>query len=689
MAMESDSVRWDELEGFFLRTSAVREVKNILQELEGKQLTSAEVESVIQNVIEALKGKYATNNLWIIENKILPNVKKARSRAVLEYIVKQLKEVGDGVPEDRFGFIIREVEPSEEEQEEILRSSQRIEGVIGRVAIVKAPSTTPYSFPFWVEEDARVKLEPGDFLVVDMSEGEGKRLALGVVEEIESTSDIPDVNTHYYLWGFGSPREEMPTEITTIRKGVANVVYRSDQENDPFRINYPVKRADSETLEHVFSELVRPNNRVLLGFARSGDGDFVPVFGDFTYIYGYEGGHVNITGKSGVAGKTSYALFLIASSLSYSMMNNAGLAFIAFNVKERDLLDVKNIRFQNMNNVLSTLEEKSEPELKKSYAMWEKCASLQIDPVNIFRNATVFTPARAPSESGAIQYSYGLQDLLSRGINAFLSLFEREDINDQFESLALSIQDEFGGRDISFRDLINELRSRLSRTSRNQPVTVGGIPHFDSTIKKMLTRLNKIVSSARAVEVDNPHGNPIQIEDLRPDDLWIIDINVLPDHEQRMVFFSILSDLKLFLENRKMENERVVRGGETIDISRFPKRVGVFVDELNKFAPKSGSSGSAIKQFIVDIAARGRSIGLSLVGAEQFASQIDEEVLGNASTYLIGKSEAFEISASFYRRLPEGLKKRVPFLKKGELIVVHEVHNTPIVLHFPIPIHRI
>jgi len=681
--MQGDSVRWDELERHFLRTSSVKELKEILKELEGKQLTTADVENAILNVIEALKEKYATNNLWIIENKILPNVKKTRSKAILEYIVKQVKEA-----QDKFGFIWQEVKLSEEEQEDIIRSSQRIEGVIGRLAIVKTPSTTPYSFPFWIEADANVKLEPGDFIVVDMFEGEEKRFALGVVEEIESTSDIQDINTHYYMWGFGSPREEMPTQITIIRKGIANVVYRSDNENDPFRANYPIKKADSETLELAFSELVKQNNRVLLGFVKSGDGNFVPVFGDFAYIYGYEGGHVNITGKSGVAGKTSYALFLITSSLSYSLENDAGLSFIAFNVKERDLLDIKNISFKNMEEVLNKLKEKSEPEFRKSYAMWEKCSSIGIDPVSIFKDATMYTPAKASSEPEAKRYSYGLQDLLSRGINAFLSLFEREDINDQFESLALSIQEEFGGRDISFYDLTTELKKRLN-SSKNQTVIVGGIPHFESTIKKMLTRLNKIVSSARAVEVDNPRGNPIKIEDLRPGELWIIDINVLPEHEQRMVFFSILSDLKLFLENKKMGSERVGRGGETVDISRFPKRVGVFVDELNKFAPKGGSSGSAIKQFIVDIAARGRSIGLSLVGAEQFASQIDEEILGNASTYLIGKSEVFEISSSFYRRLPEGLKKRIPFLKKGELVLVHEIHNTPIVIHFPIPIHRI
>ena len=121
----------------------------------------------------------------------------------------------------------------------------------------------------------------------------------------------------------------------------------------------------------------------------------------------------------------------------------------------------------------------------------------------------------------------------------------------------------------------------------------------------------------------------------------------------------------------------------------FPSRVAIFVDELNKFAPSTKSAYSPIKNFLIEIAARGRSIGLSLIGAEQFASQIDEEILGNCSTYLIGKTDNVELSNKFYKKLSEGLQKRVENLKAGQLVLVHEAIRVPIFIRYPIPLHRV
>jgi Predicted ATPase len=147
-----------------------------------------------------------------------------------------------------------------------------------------------------------------------------------------------------------------------------------------------------------------------------------------------------------------------------------------------------------------------------------------------------------------------------------------------------------------------------------------------------------------------------------------------------MVFFSILSDLSSILESKKQGDP---------DLRTFPSRVAIFVDELNKFAPSTRGAYSPIKNFLIEIAARGRSIGLSLIGAEQFASQIDEEILGNCSTYLIGKTDNVELSNKFYKKLPEGLQKRVENLRAGQLVLIHEAIKVPIFIRYPIPLHRV
>lgn len=289
--------------------------------------------------------------------------------------------------------------------------------------------------------------------------------ALGIVDEIKSVLDINDIQTHHYTWAFGAPEEEMPTEIPIVREGSANIIYRDDGKTSPFVSSYQIMKSQAKILEKVFSNMIKEENRVLLGFVRDGYGMLVPVFGDFRYIFGYEGGHVNITGKSGIAGKTSYALFLIASALSFSKKENKNLAFIAFNVKEKDLLSVNNFDYENLKKAVEDLRKMGErygrKELEEGADMWEKAGEYGVDPVDIFKDpsaAVFYTPSTTEMDGnpgeGIKIYNYGLQDLLERGIYTFMSLFEPADINEQMESLLFSIQDEFYDGERSFNDLI-------------------------------------------------------------------------------------------------------------------------------------------------------------------------------------------------------------------------------------------
>lgn len=93
----------------------------------------------------------------------------------------------------------------------------------------------------------------------------------------------------------------------------------------------------------------------------------------------------------------------------------------------------------------------------------------------------------------------------------------------------------------------------------------------------------------------------------------------------------------------------------------FPSCSVVFVDELNKFAP-SGSERSPLKANLIDITARGRSVGLVLFGAEEFASSVDREILENSSTYLFGRTEPSELRSPSYGSLSNELKTKLMML---------------------------
>jgi len=686
--MGNSDIRWDEL---WEKLSTSRSIRDFLRNEYGKT-TKSEIRHEIDRIIHNMQVEKIPHNLWELENLVIPKLqlKNPKRAELFKLIVKEIRERS----KDRFGlpdYKPAELVESEEEEIKIEKSVEEAGGIIGRVALTKVSPASPYRFSFWLKHDSSVHVEPGELICVKLDKQED--VVLAVVDKVESFSDVPDPITHFYSWSFGNPKEEMPTEIPTIRVGEASVIYRvsGSDLSAPFTKSYEIYKSESSHIERAFSELILDRDRVLVGFVKDGYKTLVPVFGDFRILYGYRAGHVNITGKSGVAGKTSYALFLIASTLGYSRKledsgdSSRSVSFITFNVKEKDLLSIKNFDYSSVDEAINSLEQR---DMKEDAVMWEKAKELGIDPIETFKSAIFYTPGTSGiSGKGEIQFSYGLQDLLARGPYVFLALFDPADVDDKMESLVYSIEAEFKDNETSFDSLISKLRNKSSG-GRQDRVPIGGIPHHPSTISKFLNRLNKIISATRVLERSKPFGNPIKVSDLYPSDLWVIDIKPLRDNEKRMVFLSVLSDLDPILEARKEGKTSAVIHEETVEICNFPSRVVVFVDELNKFAPVQKSL-SPIKSFLVDIASRGRSIGLSLIGAQQFASQIDEEVLGNTSTYLVGKTEQIELANRFYKRIPDGLRSRVPYLKTGEMIMIHEAHNAPFVIRYPRPLHRV
>ncbi len=644
-------IRWEDLERDLKKSKPIRD---FLRERFGMYRT--EIDRYISGFVEEIKMGELPSNLWVWENSI-PAVQKINPTSAewIRLVIGVIRSVPD-----KYGFLD---EPEEDNEEDI---EEQLSGIIGRVSITEKTPATPYEFYFWLKTDENIHIEPGEFIEVLLGDG---KIAVATVEEIQSVSDVPSPIFDFYGFKSGQPEEAPITETTVIRVGKARIVHREDGVQAPFIKNFAIRKSMARSIQPVLQSMVKPKNRILLGFVEDGFSTLVPVYGDYEYIFGYKASHVNITGKSGVAGKTSYALFLIASALS-KQGSDRSLAVVGFNVKEKDLLSVKNFDYDSLDSAIQHLENM--PERREDAAMWAKAKEEGIDPIKVFRERSrIFEPAE--------DYYYGLQDLLKRGPYVLLSLFDPSDVDDKLESLVLSIAERYGDRRTSFSQLIQELIHKLDNAGTSQNIYIAGFSHHVNTVQKFLNRLNKILHS-RILTKDKPSGKPLDISNIEAGDFWVIDINPLKDNEKRAVFFSILSDLSYILENRKQGDPKYIT---------FPSRVAIFVDELNKFAPSTKSLYSPIKHFLIDIAARGRSIGLSLIGAQQFASQIDEEILGNCSTYLIGKTDSVELSNKFYKKLSEGLLKRVENLKAGQSVLVHEAIRVPIFIRYPIPLHRV
>lgn len=116
-----------------------------------------------------------------------------------------------------------------------------------------------------------------------------------------------------------------------------------------------------------------------------------------------------------------------------------------------------------------------------------------------------------------------------------------------------------------------------------------------------------------------------------------------------------------------------------------PKRIIIFVDELNKYAPSTSGKNSPLLANLLDITERGRSEGVALFSAEQFRSAIHERIKGNCGTNVYGRTNAIEVSRPDYKFVPTVYANMMTRLKKGDLILHHPVFKTLLKIQFPFP----
>ncbi len=169
-----------------------------------------------------------------------------------------------------------------------------------------------------------------------------------------------------------------------------------------------------------------------------------------------------------------------------------------------------------------------------------------------------------------------------------------------------------------------------------------------------------------------------EIRKIKGGHVYIIDIAKLRDEEQTLVFGDLLRTI-YEVKSEGAEDEE----GNPIEA---PEKVIFFVDELNKYAPAGGRT--SIAEQVLDIASRGRSLGVILISAQQFMSQVHRQVIGNCGTKIIGRTSSSELAAPEYRFLDPELKMSTTRLNQGELLLSHAIYRQPVKVIFPWPAYR-
>jgi DNA helicase HerA-like ATPase len=150
--------------------------------------------------------------------------------------------------------------------------------------------------------------------------------------------------------------------------------------------------------------------------------------------------------------------------------------------------------------------------------------------------------------------------------------------------------------------------------------------------------------------------------------VYVLDVAGLDPLAQDLVFARVVSKLREHLERRDLGVDHVV----------------VFVDELNKYAPADGPD-TYVRKMLLDLSERGRYLGLVLFSAQQFRSQVQRRIVGNAGTAVYGRMDTDELATAGYATISPSIKIKLATLPKGELMLRHPHFTQPIFVRFPRP----
>jgi len=527
-----------------------------------------------------------------------------------------------------------------------------------------------FALHFWVWTYPDQYLQLDDVVTVPIQLPDGQQVRIhGVVDTARSRYEGARFDSDSHL----ANQELMPIEI-------ANAAHVSVTRVEPeiFVAPFPgapVFRSEgaqrSEAL--YFDRMLADGTAFCAGYARDGQ----PIYGNLEFLDGTRGAHMNISGVSGVATKTSYALFLLYSLFHSSVLgaHAANTKAIVFNVKGEDLLWL------------------DKPNNKLDDAARARYEQLGL-PAGPFQSVTIWSPVRRDSHAlvpsshtrpDAKAYAWSLHDFCTNRMLAFL-FAEADSESSQLAAVIRTVEAQLAkptvvldpdasghitvvGTEVvtvrSFDDLVEVITANVELWT---PLAAAG------TRAAFIRRLDDARRTCghliRAIPPDEVDERTIRILDGGRDagenaQVTVIDINDLHDRAKRFVVGAVV--------------KRLVEQKE----GRPRPLVFLVLDELNKYAPREG--WSPIKEVILDIAERGRSLGLVLVGAQQTASEVERRVTANASFRVAGRLDAAEASRGEYGFLTDAARARASILKPGTMFLHQPEIPVPLLVQFPFP----
>jgi DNA helicase HerA-like ATPase len=528
-------------------------------------------------------------------------------------------------------------------------------------------------------------LEVDDLVAVTTEDPGGDVTTFGIVAESYAELEGASLPSDTGVIAAG----QMPGEL--VRTAEVQVVRVDPERWIAAHPGRPVRRARGmERAMALYEDTMA--RRLAVGLGRDGE----PIHVDLDFLDGTKGGHVSISGISGVATKTSTALALVRLMLEHEEMRRR-VRVLVFNVKGEDLLhlDRPNARYA------------ARPDREALDRRW---AALGLPDPGPFPSVGVWAPPRPDGAANAASrqedvrafgwtpYAFAAEGLLR------FCFTEAADMRNQLSFLeervrgellrravpvsghpgALGLADGPAGGDPARRaarppselmagpfadlgELVEWLAARLS-----DELWTGGAGRAwvantaQGTIQAFIRRLQGAVARLRGLIRADAQAIPRGEAAASEPPVAVVHLTPLHDFAQRFVVGTLLA---------QTFQAKEVGARDPIEL--------VVLDELNKYAPREGQS--PIKETLVDIAQRGRSLGVILIGAQQQASLVAPEVTQNAAVRILGRLDPAEAERAEYGWLTPQARARARLLMQGRVLLSQPSVPAPLAVEIPFP----
>ncbi|MDM8256707.1 ATP-binding protein [Phocaeicola barnesiae] len=548
---------------------------------------------------------------------------------------------------------------------------------IGKIIATEKQPSTIEDFTFWTKKD--LKLKPFDVVVVEHIQNSK---TFGVVEEISHMTDSPSALAGYISSDFGEVDSIAYTDRIGMNYVKCKVVGNTDGIYIPVQEGKKVYLASECEIKMALG-LDQVKNPIPAGYIKMYEGkneQTLPVHFNSHFLIGPEGAHLNISGISGLASKTSYAMFLMKAIQDVSIKGKKeSVAFIMMNVKGTDLLKI-----DQMNE--------RQNELDAIRPVYEK---LGMD-MSAFKQVKYFYPYSKDYTAYTYEKEYVIKERLeTKNAFQYKYLFETDEDKECLDLLFANVDDPNDTIESIINFIISnggkfngvesweEFKSALYDQTQTSKTTGSGKEISVLSWRKFYRLFNKSFQKCRQMFTEQlgSDGRSVRLRDqiakIQKNDVMVIDVAKLDEESQGFVFGDVMRavyNLKLGSSERPDED--------------IPDRIIIFIDELNKYASNDVPKSSPILRQLLDITERGRSLGIVLFGAEQFVSDIHKRVKGNCATQAFGRTNAIEITKEDFRFVPPVYKTMLTRLKQGEYIIQNPVFRSMLNVNFPLPIYK-